>query len=183
MSKNTSVASPRFVLDFAKKSIIGSKASYDKAGKGAGNIYNELVALMEKHPDFVCVVKKPKEPPKPRQTYKGMDIEFIRDFLAAVNDGKTLKRVNDVIAFAEKNKMKKYPLVKAELFDAHKDFDYNDAKEKVAEYRHKKIVEMATAEAAKKTASTEDKQPDPTEKPNAVIPNPASAELAPVVNL
>lgn len=158
---STSVAvSSRFVLDFANKTIVGSKASFDKAGKGKGDAYEKLVSLMAKHPDFVCVVKEPKEPAKPKQTYKGMDIDFILDYLAAIGDTKTLDKVNDVIAYAEKDKLKKYPLVKYELFAAYKKFNYNDAKEKVAVYRHKKIVEMATAEAAKNTASTEGKQPD-----------------------
>ena len=172
MSKNASL-SPRFVLNFANKSIIGSKASYDKAGKGAGNIYNELVALMEKHPDFVCVVKEAKKSAKPKQTYKGMDIDFIRDFLAAVGDTKTLKTVNDVIAFAEAMKKHTYPPVKRVLFAAYPELDYSSAKKIVSHYRHsqmlinaaKKAAEDAAAKAAteaeKKTAPTEDKQPDP----------------------
>lgn len=160
---STSVAvSSRFVLDFANKAIVGSKASFDRAGKGKGNAYEKLVSLMAKHPDFVCVVKEPKEPTKPKQTYKGMDIPFILDYLAAIGDNKTLKRMNDVMDYAKENKLKKYPLVKYELFAAYNEFNYNDAKEIVSVYRHKKIVEMATAEAAKKTASTESKQPDPT---------------------
>lgn len=176
---STSIAvSSRFVLDFANKAIVGSKASFDRAGKGKGNAYEKLVSLMAKHPDFVCVIKEPKEPAKPKQTYKGMNITFILDYLAAVGDIKTLEKVKDVIAFAKKDKLPSYPLVKYELFAAYKEFNYNDAKEKVAVYRHKKIVEMATAEAARKTASTEAKQSDPAEEPKAIIPNPAAAELA-----
>ena len=157
---NSTVA--RFTVDFLTKSIVGSRASFTKAGKGVSPIYEELMALIAKHPDYSFEVKEPKKrSSKPRQTYKGMDIPFIKDFLAAVGDTKTLEKVNDVIAYAEKDKLHKYPLVKYELFEAYKEFDYNDAKEIVAVYRHKKIVEMATAEAAKNTASTEGKQPDP----------------------
>ena len=175
---NVSSISSRFVLDFANKAIVGSKASFDRAGKGKGNAYEKLVSLMAKHPDFVCVVKEPKEPAKPKQTYKGMNIKFILDYLAAIGDNKTLKRMNDVMDYAKENKLPSYPLVKYELFAAYKEFNYNDAKEKVAVYRHKKIVEMATAEAARKTASTEAKQSDPAEEPKAIIPNPVAAELA-----
>ena len=169
----TSVVSPRFVLNFANKSIVGTKASYDKAGKGTGDIYNELVALMEKHPDFACVVKEAKKAAKPKQTYKGMDIDFIRDFLAAVGDTKTLKTVNDVIAFAEAMKKHTYPPVKRVLFAAYPELDYSSAKKIVSHYRHsqmlinaaKKAAEdaaaKAAAEAEKKTASAEDTQPDP----------------------
>ena len=90
-----------------------------------------------------------------------MDVPFILDYLAAIDDTNTLAKVNNVIAFAKKDKLSLYPLVKCELFEAHKDFDYNDAKEKVSAYRHKKIVEKATAEAAKKTTSNAEKQFDP----------------------
>lgn len=158
--KNSVAVSSRFVLDFAHKAIVGSKASFDKAGKVKGNAYEKLVSLMAMHPDFVCVVKEPKEPTKPKQTYKGMDIPFILDYLAAIGDNKTLKKVNDVIAFAKKDKLPSYPLVKYELFAAYKEFNYNDAKEKVAVYRHMKIVEMATAEAARNTASTAENNSD-----------------------
>ena len=179
----------RFTLDFANKAIVGSKASYDKAGKGSGEIYKELVSLMVKHPDFVCVVKEPKKPAKPKQTYKGMDIPFILDYLAAVKDAKTLKTVNDVIAFADAMKKHSYPLVKRVLFDAYEEFDYTSAKKIVNHYRHsqmlinaaKKAVEdaaaKATAEAAKKTASTESKQSDP--EKNNIIP---AQNLAPAGN-
>ena len=150
----------RFTLDFANKAIIGSKTGFDKAGKGKGDAYEKLVSLMEKHPDFVCVVREPKKPAKPKQTYKGMDIPFILDYLAAIGDNKTFKRMNDVMDYAKENKLPSYPLVKYELFAAYKEFNYNDAKEKVAVYRHKIIVEMATAEAARNTASTAENNSD-----------------------
>lgn len=164
----------RFTIDFTTKSIVGSKASFAKAGRGISPIYEELMALIANHPDYSFVAKEPKKrSSKPRQTYKGMDIAFIRDFLAAVGDTKTLKTVNDVIAFAEAMKKHSYPLVKRVLFDAYDEFDYASAKKIVNHYRHsqmlinaaKKAAEdaaaKAKAEAAKKTASTEDKQPDP----------------------
>jgi len=162
--KNSAVV--RFTLDFANKAIIGSKTGFDKAGKGKGDAYEKLVSLMAKHPDFVCVVKEPKKPTRPKQTYKGMDIPFILDYLAAIGDNKTLKRMNDVMDYAKENKLKKYPLVKYELFAAYNEFNYNEAKEIVSVYRHRKIVELATAEAAKKTASNAENKPDltPAEK-------------------
>ena len=163
MKKNT----VRFTLNFVNQTIVGTKASFDKAGKGTGDVYEELVALIEKHPTFGFEVKK-QEPrsAKPKQTYKGMDVPFILDYLTAIDDTNTLAKVNNVIAFAKKDKLSLYPLVKCELFEAHKDFDYNDAKEKVSAYRHKMIVEKATEEAAKKTASTAENKSDlaPAEK-------------------
>jgi len=174
---NVTTVSPRFSFNFPNRTIVGTKASFDKAGKGTGSAYEELVAMMEKQPTFGFEVKAPKKPAKPKQTYKGMDIPFILDYLAAIGDNKTLKRMNDVMDYAKENKLKKYPLVKYELFAAYNEFNYNDAKEIVSVYRHKKIVEMATAEAAKKTASTESKQPDP--EKNNIIP---AQNLAPAGN-
>lgn len=182
----------RFYLDFGNRKIVGSKASFAKASKGSGDIYNQLAALIENHPTFTFEVKEPEKPAKRRQTYKGMDYSFILDYLSAVEDTTTLKTVNDVIAFAKAMKKHSYPYVKRVLFDAYPKFDYSSAKKIVNNYRHKQMMikankraeeqvkAAAEAEAAKKAASTAESAPDPTaeNKPNtAIIPNPA--ELAP----
>lgn len=163
MSNRTT--SVRFTLNFPGKTIAGTQASFDMAGKGTGAVYNELIALMAKHPDFGFEVKKPKQPTKTKQTYKDMDIEFILDFLKAMDDSTTLKKVNDLIAYAEKEKLSKYPLVKHELFLAYEEFDYVAAKKEVKEYRDRQLGEKVAAyaakmEAAKNTASTEENEPD-----------------------
>ena len=159
MSKNVAKKA-RFTLDFPGRKIVGTTAGFAKASKGSGDAYDELVALMNKHPDFGFEVKKPEEPAKPKQSYKGMDIDFIQDYLKAVNDTATLKKVTDNIAFAEKEKMSKYPLVKRKFFEEYKNFDYSEAKKVVKEYRDKlldaKVVEFAKR-AEKKSASTEEK--------------------------
>ena len=169
---NVATVSPRFSFNFPNRTIVGTKASFDKAGKGTGSAYEELVAMMEKQPTFEFEVKEPKKPAKPRQTYKGMDIQFIKDFLAAVGDTNTLKTVNEVIAFAKAMKKHAYPFVKRVLFDAYEEFDYSSAKKIVNHYRHsqmlinaaKKAAEGAAAktaaEAAKKTASNAENKPD-----------------------
>ena len=148
-NRNSSV---RFHLNFADKQIVGTKASYDKAGKGYGPIYDELVALMAKHPDFACVVVAPKEPAKPKQTYKGMDIAFMRDFLMANDDSTTLKRLDDVVAYAKATGKSKYPLAKRVFFAVYDCFDYVDAKRMVDEYRHQRTLANAKAMAEKNTA-------------------------------
>ena len=61
----------RFSYDFVAKTIIGTKASFDKASKGFGPVYEELADEMAKQPTFKCVVKAPKQPAKVKQTYKG----------------------------------------------------------------------------------------------------------------
>ena len=144
----TNSSSVRFTLNFVAKTIVGTKASFTKAGKGFGPAYDELVALMAKHPDFECDVKEPKQPAKPKQSYKGMDIAFMRDFLTANDDSTTLKTLNDVVAFAKSAGKSIYPLAKRVFFETYDSFDFVDAKRIVDDYRYqqtrKQADEMAT---------------------------------------
>lgn len=167
MSNRTT--SVRFTLNFPGKTIVGTQASFDMAGKGTGAVYNELIALMAKHPDFGFEVKKTKQPTKTKQTYKGMDIPFIRDFLLATGDTATLKIIDDTIAFAKKEGISAYPHAKHKFFEVYEHFDYAVAKKRVKAYRNRqldaKVAEYAAKmEAAKNTASTEENEP---ELPNA----------------
>ena len=138
----------RFTLNFADETIVGTKASFAKASKGFGPVYDELVALMAKHPDFECDVKEPKQPAKPKQSYKGMDIAFMLDFLTANDDSTTLKTLNDVVAFAKSAGKSIYPLAKRVFFETYDSFDFVDAKRIVDDYRYqqtrKQADEMAT---------------------------------------
>ena len=49
--------SERFIIDFINKKIIGTKASFDKASKGSGAIYEELATKVAKHPAFELVIQ------------------------------------------------------------------------------------------------------------------------------
>lgn len=142
MTNNTT--SVRFTLNFAAKTIVGTKASFNKASKGFGPVYEELAHKMAQHPDFTIEVKKPA---KGKQTYAGMDIDFMRDFLTANDDSITLKTLNDVIAFAKSAGKSVYPLAKRVLFEAYDCFDYADAKRIVDEYRYQRTKELADAQA------------------------------------
>ena len=46
ITMTTNSSSVRFTLNFVAKTIVGTKASFTKAGKGFGPAYDELVALM-----------------------------------------------------------------------------------------------------------------------------------------
>ena len=48
MKKDT-VSTVRFTINFIEKQIIGTKASFDKASKGFGPIYEELADKAAKH--------------------------------------------------------------------------------------------------------------------------------------
>ena len=145
MTNRTTTA--RFHLNFAAKQIVGTKASFDKAGKGYGPIYDELVALMAKHPDFECVAKAPKKPAKPKQTYAGMDVKFMLDYASAVNEAKFRTMMEGVRDFAKKSGLSVYPLVKRMFLEHYAPkgrFAYATAKERVRDYRYKGIIAEAT---------------------------------------
>ncbi len=141
---NTNTASVRFTFNFVAKTIVGTKASFDKASKGVGPIYEELAHKMAQHPDFTIEVK---EPAKDKRTYAGMDIDFMRDFLTANNDSITLKTLNDVIAFAKSAGKSVYPLAKRVFFETYDCFDFADAKRIVDEYRYQQTKKLADAHA------------------------------------
>ena len=146
---NSNTSSVRFHIDFVANKIVGTKASFDKASKGFGPVYDELAALMAKHPTYGFEVKAPKQPAKPKQSYKGMDIAFMRDFLAANDDSITLNTLNDVIAFAESAGKSIYPLAKRVFFETYDNFDYVEAKQMVADYRYQQTRKQAEERAAK----------------------------------
>ena len=139
----------RFTLVFADKTIVGTKASFTKAGKGFGPVYDELVALMAKHPDFKCDVKEPKKPAKPKQTYAGMDVRFMLDYASAVNQEEFRAEMEKVRNFVKDNGGSVYPTVKRMFLEhfvkgENVRFAYNAAKAKVSNYRFAGIISEAT---------------------------------------
>ena len=80
MKKTNGIVAERFSVVFTEKKIIGTKASFSKASKGNGPIYEELARKVANHPDFALEVEEPKtKSVKPREVYKGMTVEFMRD--------------------------------------------------------------------------------------------------------
>ena len=76
--KKATASTVRFTINFIKKQIIGTKASFDKASKGSGPIYEELAEKVAKHPDFALIVKEQKKhTTKAKKTYYGMDFDFM----------------------------------------------------------------------------------------------------------
>lgn len=145
----TKTKAPRFTLNFANKTIVGTKASFDKASKGYGEVYDELVALMAKHPDFGIEVKVSEKPAKPKQTYAGMDIAFMLDYASAVGQPDFRTKMEQVRDFTKKEDGSVYPIVKRMFLEhfapeADRRFAYAAAKEKVREYRYNGIITKAT---------------------------------------
>lgn len=161
---NTTTSSVRFTLNFFKKTITGTKASFNKANKGFGPEYEELTAKMAAHPDFELRVKEQKvKTTKSKRTYEGMDYKFMEDYIATFEDVAMVKEYEAVKEMAENCGTKVYPLTKkwflGKFSDMEGGFDMEAAKKDIAEFRiaqaEKKVAEslvaMAVATAAEQT--------------------------------
>ena len=136
----SSKSAVRFTIDFFKKTITGTKASFDKAGKGFGAEYEELTAKMAAHPDFELRVKEQKvKTTKSKRTYEGMDYKFMEDYIATFEDVAMVKEYEAVKEMAENCGTKVYPLTKkwflGKFSTETKPFDMNEAKETIAQFR------------------------------------------------
>ena len=146
MNNKKNVA-PRFIIDFAKKQIIGTKASFNKAGKGAGEIYVELANKMAAHPEFTLEVKEQKKrSTKAKQTYDGLNFELMEKFITIQDDSESLMRAyNGAKKMADDTGTSKYPFVKKWFLGQFKDFDVAEAKEAISNHNISLVVQNATA--------------------------------------
>lgn len=113
MTKNE-IKNGRFTINFIKKEITGTKASFDMAGKGMSPMYEELVEKMTAHPNFKCVVKEQKKKAKkPKRTYKRMNFAFMEAYISIQRNNEILmKEYKSVKAYAKKTGFSIYPFTK-----------------------------------------------------------------------
>ena len=142
-----------FVVDFFNSKIIGTKASFNKASKGNGPAYEELTALIARHPDFTLVVKEPKKhTTKAKRTYNGMDFDFMEAYIETrVNAEQIMAEYEAVKKMAEDSGISVYPFTKKWFlgeFDSNGEgFDMEQAKKEIANHRIAKAVLTATPAA------------------------------------
>ncbi len=151
--KKTNVTAVRFHYDFIAKKILGTKASFDKASKGFGPVYDELAEKMAAHPDFTLEMIAPKSN-KERQVYAGMDIDFMRDYISVKNDIAFEEKFEKVLTFAENSKKSKYPIAKKFFLKHYDNFNYDNAKVLVEEYRVNNTPNSKDESKANETAAT-----------------------------
>lgn len=139
-------SAPRFIINFAKKQIIGTKASFDKAGKGEGAIYEELAAKIAAHPDFTIEIKEQKNhTDKAKQTYHGLNFDLMEKFIAIQSNKEYLMRAyTGAKKMAEDTGISVYPFVKKWFLAQFKNFDVTAAKKAISDY-HISLVEQNTA--------------------------------------
>ena len=144
----------RFTVDFINQKIIGTKASFDKASKGFGPIYEELADKAAKHPDFALIVKEQKKhTTKAKKTYYGMDFDFMEAYISTRKNAKQLMEEYEAVKKeAEDSKISVYPLTKKWFlgeFDPDKQgFDMEKAKKEISDYLIAKAVISATPASA-----------------------------------
>ena len=157
MTKTNAAYVARFTLNFFDKTITGTKASFNKAGKGFGPEYEELTSKMAAHPDFTLVVKEQKtKTTKAKRTYEGMDYKFMEDYIATFEDETMVKAYKAVKQMAEDCGTKAYPLVKkwflSKFSDMEGGFDMEASKRDISNYRIAKaqasIMEVVSAAVA-----------------------------------
>lgn len=135
--------SERFIIDFINKQIIGTKASFDKASKGSGAIYEELATKVAKHPAFELVIKEQKKRiNKPKKVYDGLTFEFMEQYIAIHDGAESVMREFKAVKNTYKGlKMSVYPFTKKWFLDKYKGFDMATARAEIVEARMKKETE------------------------------------------
>ena len=142
-----------FTVNFFDNTISGTKASFNKASKGNGPAYEELTALIARHPDFTLVVKEPKKhTTKAKRTYNGMDFDFMEAYIETrVNAEQIMAEYEAVKKMAEDSGISVYPFTKKWFlgeFDSNGEgFDMEQAKKEIANHRIAKAVLTATPAA------------------------------------
>lgn len=133
MNKNTSSStSVRFTVDFFNKTIAGTKASFDKASKGEGAIYEELASKMAKHPDFKLVVKEQKHSKAKKQTYEGLDFDLMKRYLSIQDNAEELlTKYEGIKKFAKDSGLSVYPITKKWFLETFEGFDVKEAKKAI----------------------------------------------------
>ena len=164
MKKDT-VSTVRFTINFIEKQIIGTKASFDKASKGSGPIYEELAEKVAKHPDFKLVVKEQKKhTTKAKKTYNGMDFAFMKAYISTrKNAEQIMKEYEAVKKMAEDEGISVYPFVKKWFlgeFDPDKQgFDMEKAKKEISDHLiAKAVISVTPAPAEKQEEEKSDEQ-------------------------
>ena len=126
----------RFTINFVKKTITGTKASFDKAGKGEGTIYEELAAKMAAHPRFKLVIKEQKKrSTKSKETYDGLNFDLMEKFIAIQPNATSLmKGYEGARKMAKEIGSSVYPFTKKWFLGQFKNFNVAEARKAISDY-------------------------------------------------
>ena len=126
----------RFAIDFMKKSIIGTKASFDKASKGEGPIDEELAAKMAAHPRFKLVIKEQKQrSTKSKETYDGLNFDLMEKFIAIQpNSASLMKGYEGAKKMAKEIGNSVYPFTKKWFLGQFENFTVAEARKAISDH-------------------------------------------------
>ena len=168
MKKNTTTYTERFTIDFISKKIIGTQASFNKASKGTGEIYEELASKIARHPDFEVAVKEQKKHiTKAKRTYDGMDFKFMEAYIATQKIADQLmKEYEAVKKMAKASNTSVYPFTKkwflGEFDPEKKGFDMKTAIKEISSHRIASAI-LAVPYDGDETAEDEKNETEPAE--------------------
>lgn len=133
---NTKKNAARFVINFVDKTITGTKASFDKAGKGEGEIYTELATKIAAHPRFKLVIKEQKKhSTKAKETYDGLNFALMEKYIAIQpNSASLMNGYKGAKKMAKEIGCSVYPFTKKWFLGQFKAFDVAKAKEAISDY-------------------------------------------------
>ena len=151
-----------FTIDFANKTISGSKNAFRKANDTSSREYTELSEKMALHPKFTIKVKeesqKAKDAKDKKETYPGLNRKMIEDCVNLIaNTDLTLE-------YKATNKMNdnKFTEIKKWFIQYLKDNNIN--------YKElKESVELTRLEKVKETIKAEENNSEATSKSNSNI--------------
>ena len=151
-----------FTIDFANKTISGSKNAFRKANDTSSREYTELSEKMALHPKFTIKVieesQKAKEAKDKKETYPGLNRKMIEDCVNLIANA-TL-----TLEYKATNKMNdnKFTEIKKWFIQYLKDnnINYKELKER---------VELTRLEKVKETIKAEENNSEATSKSNSNI--------------
>jgi hypothetical protein len=143
---NTNKNTARFIINFLNGTITGTKASFNKASKGAGPEYKELTEKIMAHPTFKLVVKEPKHTTtKEKKTYDGLNFKLMEDYIAIQENSEQDEKEYEAVKKTAKNAGRSvYPLTKKWFLKKYKDFDVEEAKAEISDAMIAKAAKIAT---------------------------------------
>ena len=132
-----------FSVDFVKHTISGSTFAFNKASKGYGDAYDELVRLTTQHPNFELVKVDPK---KFKQTYKGLTLSLMRDYVSIQRNSDELLPLFNAVCDLGEARGNKVATAKHWLLETFKGITVEKMKEAVNAFYYAETLDGAKGE-------------------------------------
>ena len=141
MDKKNVCAATYFTYNHIEKTIIGSTMNFKKSGDSRNPQYNALMEAMAAHPNYKL---SPVAPTKEKQSYKGLTLPLMDDYLNLVYNGEMAdvarSKFAEMKGKAEKKEMA-FATIKSWYLDMFPGFNVEKAKREI------KAKKLANAKA------------------------------------